>query len=67
MPANARAGKVVVFFQAAKNFGPRYATVDFSDQANLDEGDLWPAAYAVTAWTDEVERRIVEPVKRAAG
>ena len=67
MPAYARDGKVVVFFQAAKKFGSRYATLGFSDQANLDEGDLWPSAYAVTAWTDEVERRVVGLVKRAAG
>ncbi len=67
MPAYARDGKVVVFFQAAKKFGSRYATLGFSDQAHLDDGDLWPSAYAVAAWTDEVERRVVELVKRAAG
>ena len=67
MPAYARDGKVVVFFQAAKKFGSRYATLGFSDQARLDDGDLWPSAYGVTAWTDEVERRVVELVRRAAG
>lgn len=67
MPAYARDGKVVVFFQAAKKFGSRYATLGFSDQAQLDDGDLWPSAYAVAAWNDEAERRVVELVKRAAG
>jgi len=67
MPAYARDGKVVVFFQAAKKFGSRYATLGFSDQALLDDGDLWPAAYGVTGWTDEVERRVAELVRRAAG
>ena len=67
MPAYARDGKVVVFFQAGQKFGSRYATLGFSDQAHLDDGDLWPSAYGVTAWNDEVEKRIVEPVKRAAG
>jgi uncharacterized protein YdhG (YjbR/CyaY superfamily) len=67
MPAYARDGKVVVFFQAATKFGSRYATLGFSDQARLDEGDLWPSAYAVAGWSDEVERRVVELVRRAAG
>lgn len=67
MPAYARDGKVVVFFQAAVKFGSRYATLGFSDQARLDDGDLWPSAYALTAWNDEVERRVVELVKRAVG
>ena len=67
MPAYARDGKVVVFFQAAKKFGSRYATLGFSDQARLDDGDLWPSAYALTAWSDEIERRVVELVKRAVG
>ena len=67
MPAYARDGKVVVFFQAGQKFGSRYATLGFSDQAHLDDGDLWPSAYGVTAWNDEVERRVVELVKRAAG
>ena len=67
MPAYARDGKVVVFFQAAKKFGSRYATLGFSDQAKLDHGDLWPSAFAVTAWNDAVEKRVVELVKQAAG
>lgn len=67
MPAYARDGKVVVFFQAATKFGSRYATLGFSDQARLDDGDLWPSAYGLTAWNDDVERRVVDLVKRAAG
>jgi uncharacterized protein YdhG (YjbR/CyaY superfamily) len=68
MPAYANAdGKVVVFFQAAKKFGSRYATLGFQDAARLDDGDLWPASFAVLAWTPEVEARVVELVKRAAG
>ncbi|MFO7544452.1 MAG: DUF1801 domain-containing protein [Trueperaceae bacterium] len=67
MPAYARDGKVVVFVQAATKFGSRYATLGFSDQARLDDGNLWPSTYGLTAWTDEVERRVVELVERAAG
>lgn len=68
MPAYANAdGKVVCFFQAATKFGSRYATLGFQDAARLDDGDLWPASFAVLAWTPEVEARVVELVKRAAG
>lgn len=68
MPAYANAdGKVVTFFQAAEKFGSRYATLGFQDAAQLDDGDLWPTSYAVLAWTPEVEARVVELVKRAAG
>ncbi len=68
MPAYANAdGKVVVFFQGAEKFGSRYATLGFQDAAQLDDGDLWPASFAVLAWTPKVEKRVVELVKRAAG
>lgn len=68
MPAYANAdGKVVCFFQAADKFGTRYATLGFQEAAQLDDGDLWPASFAVLAWTSEVEARVVELVKRAAG
>lgn len=68
MPAYANAdGKVVVFFQAAKKFGSRYATLGFQDAAQLDEGDLWPASFAVLAWTPAVAKRVAELVQRAAG
>ena len=68
MPAYANAdGKVVVFFQGAEKFGSRYATLGFQDAAQLDDGDLWPASFAVLAWTPTVKERVAELVKRAAG
>lgn len=68
MPAYANAdGKVVVFFQGSEKFGSRYATLGFQDAARLDDGDLWPASFAVLAWTPEVEARVADLVKRAAG
>ena len=67
MPAYARDGKVVLFFQDAGKFSSRYATLGFNDPARLDDGDMWPTAYAVTALTDEVAARIRELVVRAAG
>ncbi|WP_060886273.1 iron chaperone [Streptomyces caniscabiei] len=67
MPAYARNGKVVCFFQSAQKFRTRYATLGFSDQAHLDEGPLWPTTYALTELTAETEARIGELVRRAAG
>lgn len=67
MPAYARNGKVVCFFQSAGKFKTRYATLGFSDQAHLDEGTLWPTTYALTELTAETEARIGELVRRAAG
>ena len=66
MPAYANADdKVVVFFQNAGKFSYRYSTLGFQDAANLDDGDLWPVAYALQAWSPEVEKRVVELVKAA--
>ena len=66
MPAYADAdGKVVVFFQNAGKFNYRYATLGFQDAANLDEGDLWPVAFALQGWSAQVEKRVVELVKAA--
>ncbi len=66
MPAYANAdGKVVIFFQDAGKFDYRYATLGFQDTANIDDGDMWPVSYALTRWTPEVEKRVVELVKRA--
>ncbi|MEU5188897.1 DUF1801 domain-containing protein [Streptomyces klenkii] len=65
MPAYALDGKVVCFFQSAEKFKARYATLGFSDQAKLDEGPMWAAAFALTEVTPEVEARIAELVKRA--
>ena len=65
MPAYAKNGKVVCFFQSAQKFNTRYATFGFSDKANLDEGALWPVAFALKELTATEEARIVELVKRA--
>ncbi len=68
MPAYANdEGKVVCFFQGADKFKTRYATLGFSDEARLDDGDLWPSAYALNALTPAVEKHIIALVKRAAG
>jgi uncharacterized protein YdhG (YjbR/CyaY superfamily) len=66
MPAYANAdGKIVVFFQNADKFKYRYCTLGFQDPANLDDGDLWPVAYALHDWSPLVEKRITELVKTA--
>jgi uncharacterized protein YdhG (YjbR/CyaY superfamily) len=67
MPAYAKDGKVVCFFQSAQKFNARYATFGFNDKANLDEGTMWPTAFALTQLTAADEARIGELVKRAAG
>ncbi|WP_406155076.1 DUF1801 domain-containing protein [Streptomyces sp. NBC_00882] len=67
MPAYAKDGKVVCFFQSAQKFNARYATFGFNDKANLDEGTMWPTAFALTKLTAADEARIGELVKRAAG
>lgn len=67
MPAYAnKDGKVVCFFQAAEKFGTRYATLGFSDLATLDEGVVWPVAYAVKELTATEEAKISALVKKAA-
>jgi len=65
MPAYAKDGKVVCFFQPAKKFKTRYATFGFSDRANLDEGGLWPVAFALKKLTAADEARIGTLVKKA--
>ena len=65
MPAYAKDGKVVCFFQPAHKFKTRYATFGFNDSANLDEGALWPVAFAVKELTAAEEARIGELVKKA--
>ncbi|MFQ6142018.1 iron chaperone [Streptomyces seoulensis] len=67
MPAYARDGKVVCHFQSAEKFGTRYATLGFSDQAALDDGAVWPTAYALKELTEAGEQRIGALVKKAAG
>lgn len=66
MPAYAnREGKVVCFFQSAQKFGSRYATLGFTDSANLDEGAMWPTAFALKELTPEIEQAIITLVKKA--
>jgi uncharacterized protein YdhG (YjbR/CyaY superfamily) len=65
MPAYAKDGKVVCFFQSAQKFKTRYATLGFSDEANLDEGAIWPTAFALTELTADGEARIGALVKKA--
>lgn len=67
MPAYAKAGTVVCFFQSAQKFSSRYATLGFSDAASLDDGVMWPTAFALTELTGAAEDRIRELVARAAG
>ncbi len=65
MPAYAKDGKVVCHFQAAQKFNTRYATFGFSDKANLDEGAMWPTAFALKGLTAAEEARIAALVKKA--
>jgi uncharacterized protein YdhG (YjbR/CyaY superfamily) len=65
MPAYAKDGKVVCFFQSAQKFNTRYATFGFSDEANLDEGAMWPTAFALTKLTAADEARVGALVKKA--
>ncbi|MDQ6694372.1 MAG: DUF1801 domain-containing protein [Chloroflexota bacterium] len=66
MPAYACDGKIVCFFQAAQKFNTRYATLGFNEAANLDDGGMWPVAFALKRLTDAEEERIVALVKKAA-
>jgi uncharacterized protein YdhG (YjbR/CyaY superfamily) len=65
MPAYAKDGNVVCFFQGAAKFKSRYALLGFSDKANLDDGDMWPTSFAIDDLTAEVEARIRALVSRA--
>jgi uncharacterized protein YdhG (YjbR/CyaY superfamily) len=67
MPAYARDGKVVCFFQSADKFKARYATLGFSDEANLDEGAMWPTSFALKKLTKTDEKKIAALVKQAVG
>jgi uncharacterized protein YdhG (YjbR/CyaY superfamily) len=66
MPAYAKDGKVVCFFQSGQKFKSRYATLGFQDAANLDDGDIWPTSFALKRLTAAVEEKIGKLVKRAA-
>lgn len=65
MPGFAKDGKVLCFFQDAGKFKVRYCTFGFQDVANLDDGEMWPTGFAITAMTPAVEKRIAELVTRA--
>jgi uncharacterized protein YdhG (YjbR/CyaY superfamily) len=65
MPAYAKDGKIVCFFQSADKFKARYATFGFNDDANLDEGSMWPTSFALTELTAADEARIAALVKKA--
>ena len=67
MPAYAKDGKVVCFFQSAEKFKARYATLGFSDSANLDDGAMWPTAFALKEMNAALEKRIAALVKTAVG
>ena len=66
MPAYAKDGKVVCFFQSAAKFKARYATFGFSDKANLDDGNMWPTYFALKELTAAEEKKIARLVKKAA-
>jgi uncharacterized protein YdhG (YjbR/CyaY superfamily) len=65
MPAYSKDDKVVCFFRSAEKFKDRYATFGFNDKANLDDGAMWPTAFALKELTPDVEARIADLVKRA--
>jgi uncharacterized protein YdhG (YjbR/CyaY superfamily) len=67
MPAYTKDGKVLCFFQSASKFKARYATFGFEEQAALDDGAMWPTAYALTRLGDEEEKRIEELIRKAMG
>lgn len=67
MPAYGKDGKATVFFQPATKFKARYATIGFNEEAELDDGEMWPTAYALIKLNAEVEARIAGLLKRVAG
>jgi uncharacterized protein YdhG (YjbR/CyaY superfamily) len=67
MPAYAKDGKVICFFQSGAKFKSRYATFGFQQDANLDDGDFWPTSFAVNRLTPAIEEKIGKLVKKAAG
>lgn len=66
-PAYCKDGKVVFFYQFAGKFKTRYGHIGFEDVAQLDEGDVWPTAYAITKWNSKVEAQVAQLIKRAVG
>ena len=66
-PAYCKEGKTVFFYQFAGKFKSRYGHIAFEDTANLDDGDMWPTAFAILEWNEAVEARVAELIKRAVG
>jgi uncharacterized protein YdhG (YjbR/CyaY superfamily) len=66
MPAYARDGKVIVFFKPKSKFKMRYAEIGFNEFAKLDDGDIWPTVFAVTAMNDTIAKKLTALVKKAA-
>lgn len=66
-PAYAKDGKVILFFQFAGKFKTRYGHIGFQDTAQLDEGTMWPTAYALTEWTKDNEKAVEKLIRRAIG
>ena len=66
-PAYCKDGKTVFFYQFAGKFKTRYGHLGFQDVAQLDDGALWPTAFAILEWNDEVEARVADLIKRAVG
>jgi uncharacterized protein YdhG (YjbR/CyaY superfamily) len=67
MPAYAKDGKIVCFFQGSQKFKARYSTLGFNDKANLDDGAMWPTSFALKELTDAEEARIAALVRKAVG
>ncbi len=67
MPAYSKDGKVICFFQAKSKFKVRYSTFGFQPDAKIDDGEMWPVAFAVNELTPAAEKRIADLVKKAAG
>jgi uncharacterized protein YdhG (YjbR/CyaY superfamily) len=67
MPAYAKDGKTLVFFQDAAKFKARYATLGFQDVAMLDDGAIWPTSFALTEWNDAVAQTVTDLVRKAVG
>jgi len=66
-PAYVKDGKTVFFYQFAGKFKTRYGHIGFNDVAQLDDGPMWPTAFAILEWNDEVEARVADLIKRAVG
>lgn len=66
-PAYMVGKEIIFFFQPAAKFGTRYSTLGFNDGAQLDDGDIWPSAFAIQKWSPSVEKQVAELIRRAIG